>query len=822
MAIADAAQSPDPGIRDQVPEHLSKSRTLILCPSSLVENWFEEFYIWTPDDETTKENLGDVFKIYPLQTPFERVHTISKWYSRGGVLIISYDLFKGLVHSDKRTSRMRHSDKDDVKKKLLEGPNIIVADEAHKLKNKRTGVAQACSMFKSSSRIALTGSPLSNHLHDYYAMIDWIAPLYLGSPPQFKAKYEDPIKKGLYSESTRYERRRALMKLQVLKKDLEPKVNRHDITVLAGSVPPKVEFVITVPLTKVQEQAYAIYIEGLQDRSDNNVRVTNWLNNLSVLCNHPACFFERLKESPKSAKSRRPRVESDSDNPQFDLAIPETPEYPADDTTIARLLTPEALLKLTQLLESIQDLQSTVFSYRMQILERIVNESIKAGDKILLFSHSITTLDYIGRLLRKNNVRFSRLDGETAMGGRQAATKNFNDVTTNIPVYLISTKAGGVGLNIQGANRVVLVDFRFNPSDEEQAVGRAFRFGQTKPVFVYHLITGGTFEDVLHNQTIFKMQLASQVVDKKNLVALASRTKQYLFPPREVKQQDLSEYHGKDKVLDAVFAAEKSIAKMTLTETFKLEEKVTLTEEELQNVQQELADQRLQREDPGKWAQMNMERQAAELKARQNVAPATRPYAARRPSNGLMPPPPVPQRPLQQAVPGQMSSYPMPVQFAQQMYPYPASASQPLPSVPQQPPPVLPHAPVPPHAEPPALGPDLSLYNVTAPSEEPVTNGVNLVSVIHGSAALGGHPPSSSAPAASGGTTIASPPDEVQESPTPAVEMPENAEQQVGTNGRMEDRGEPEDSDDVEMSDVNGSAATGARDSGRSPSCRQQ
>lgn len=111
---------------------------------------------------------------------------------------------------------------------------------------------------------------------------------------------------------------------------------------------------------------------------------------------------------------------------------------------------------------------------------------------------------------------------------------------------------------------------------------------------------------------------------------------------------------------------------------------------------------------------------------------------------------------------------------------------------------------------------------MTAPSEEPVTNGVNLVSVIHGSAALGGHPPSSSAPAASGGTTIASPPDEVQESPTPAVEMPENAEQQVGTNGRMEDRGEPEDSDDVEMSDVNGSAATGARDSGRSPSCRQQ
>ena len=772
VTIASAAKSSDPKVVEQVPEHLRQSRTLVLCPSSLVENWFEEFAKWTPPD--SEEYLGPVYKIVTLQSPFERLHIIQKWHVEGGVLIISYDLFKALALPEKpeKVSRNKRSvpvklvkpvkrpshfdlkDQEAVVRQLTEGPNIIVADEAHKLKNKHTGVALACSKFKSKSRIALTGSPLSNHLHDYYAMIDWIAPRYLGDPAHFRAKYEDPIKKGLYSESTPSDRRRALMKLQVLKKDLEPKVNRHDISVLKGSIAPKVEFVITVAMTEIQEKAYAIYIEGLQDRSDNNVRVTNWLNNLSVLCNHPACFHEKLKEPPKPVKGAAQRLESDTDNPQADMLSEVPPESPnSDDSPIARLLTPEALVRLNQLFEPIQDLASLVYSHRMRIIRDIIHETIKAGDKILVFSHSIPTLNYIGGFLGQDGINYNRLDGETAIGGRQAATKSFNDAGADIPVYLISTKAGGVGLNIQGANRVILVDFRFNPSDEEQAVGRAFRFGQKKPVFVYHLINGGTFEDVLHNQSVFKMQLASRVVDKKNPIPWASRSKDYLFPPKKVDQKDLSEYHGRDKVLDAILAKEGYIRKISLTETFQVEDNVAFTEEELRDVRQELEDQRLQREDPDAWAKKNSERAAAA------ALKAPVPSGSRRVSNGTMGPPRPPGRPRAQqtAAPTQPTippPLPMPTQQAQQQSTFvnyqPGNRqfqrADLVTNIFRQ--------------EPPALAPDMSLHHSQGPSnywpsstpqhtpqQSPIMNGHNFFPTMN-TPSVNGHPPSSSATAA--------------------------------------------------------------------------
>ena len=108
-------------------------------------------------------------------------------------------------------------------------------------------------------------------------------------------------------------------------------------------------------------------------------------------------------------------------------------------------------------------------------------------------------------------------------------------------MLLISTRAGGQGLNIQSANRVIIFDFGFNPSWEEQAIGRAYRFGQTKPVFVYRFVAGGTFESNIYNTQMFKTSLASRVVDKKNPHRNAIRnTKEYLYPPKHVKHEDLS------------------------------------------------------------------------------------------------------------------------------------------------------------------------------------------------------------------------------------------------------------------------------------------
>lgn len=538
----------------------------------------------------------------------QRLAEVAAWHETGGVLILSYDIFRTWIHN--RETKQRGKPLDDqtharVRDQLLKGPNIIVADEAHKMKNRASGLSTAASLFESKSRIALTGSPLANNLIDYFTMVDWIAPGYLGEFIEFKANYVEPIEDGLYADSTYSERRKSLKKLQVLKEILNPKVNRADISVLKGSLPPKVEFVITVSLTDLQKKAYNLYVTSLlEEKLRGDVRsmmILSWLAILGLCCNHPACFKDRLLE--RANNQRRFTRRSDD----FDQE-----EMPGDEPISQIGLSESMIAAQEQLLSSVPDLDNPAHSHRAQILDRIISESIKAGDKVLVFSHSLSTLDYLEKLLISTGKRYSRLDGSTPVGVRQAATKNFNNATTLQQVFLISTRAGGLGLNIPGANRVVIYDFLFNPTWEEQAVGRAYRLGQKKPVFVYRFISAGTFEEVLHNKAVFKTQLAIRVVDKKNPVRWASKSLgDYLFPVKEVKEEDVSEYIGKDpRVLDKIIEDDKdrTIRKIALTETFQKEDNDKLTEEEKKDVQQELDDERLKRSDPEAYAKKMRER----------------------------------------------------------------------------------------------------------------------------------------------------------------------------------------------------------------------
>lgn len=206
------------------------------------------------------------------------------------------------------------------------------------------------------------------------------------------------------------------------------------------------------------------------------------------------------------------------------------------------------------------------------------------------------------------------------MGNRQSATKAFNKPDSD-QIYLISTRAGGLGLNIPGANRVVIFDFQFNPVWEEQAVGRVYRLGQQKPVFVYRFISGGTYEEKIFGKAIFKTHLANRVVDKKNPVRWASKSiGEYLRPAGSVPQKDLTEFIGKDPhVLDKIIAndngPEKIIRKITLTETLQREDNDNLTEEEKKGVEMHLSDERLKRTDPQAYYELMMRREADMAKA---------------------------------------------------------------------------------------------------------------------------------------------------------------------------------------------------------------
>jgi hypothetical protein len=249
--------------------------------------------------------LGRFFKIDSSKTN-DRLQIIDAWYVGGGVLILGYEMFRNFIHNqntEKRGKALDQSQHEQILEQLTRGPNIIVADEAHKMKNTSAAITTAASIFRSNSRIALTGSPLANNVLEYHTMIEWIAPNYLGPIVEFKAKYAEPIQDGTYFDSSPQERRTMYKMLGVLKEDLSPKVHRADMSVLKDALPPKVEFVITVPLTELQREAYSIYVQCMTSNSsgertkDGEFKQTtlwHWLAVLSLLCNHPDCFWRKV------------------------------------------------------------------------------------------------------------------------------------------------------------------------------------------------------------------------------------------------------------------------------------------------------------------------------------------------------------------------------------------------------------------------------------------------------------------------------------------------------------------------------------------------
>ncbi|OBT66036.1 hypothetical protein VE03_03149 [Pseudogymnoascus sp. 23342-1-I1] len=608
VAIAEAACSKDPSVSSQIPKRLKRSRTLILSPPGLMDNWMDELLTWVPEEDVGPK-IGRFRKVDSNLKFEKRLAEIDLWYENGGILLLGFEMFRSILNmgpKEDKKPRMDQATFEIVEEQLLRGPNIIIADEAHKLKNISSGLTIAATRFKSNSRIALTGSPLSNNVEEYHSMIEWIAPNYLGPIIEFRAKFVEPIQDGLYGNSTNAERRRGLKMLEVLKEDISPKVHRADSSVLKNDLKPKIEFIITVPLTDLQRDAYTIYVESmLESPLDQNqltgsgkLRQTtlwSWIGILALLCNHPVCFKDKLAERKNKA---------DIDN-KIRRAIPSSDGDTDEEIVMPGDISQTLISQVANLFHSYEpETENVNNSYKTRILVQILDASREAGDKVLIFSTTIATLDYLEKLFILTNRNYGRLDGSTPMAKRQGLTKEFN--TGDTEVYLISTTAGGLGLNLYGANRVIIFDFKWNPINEEQAVGRAYRLGQKKPVYVYRFIAGGTFEEKLHNKAVFKKQLASQLVDKLHIFAVARREKgEFLFKPKHVEQKDLANVRGMDPfVLDKILDSQTdtpSIRDIIMTDTFNRKGNDNLTAEERKEVRQLLQDEKLKRSDPVAW-----------------------------------------------------------------------------------------------------------------------------------------------------------------------------------------------------------------------------
>ncbi len=217
--------------------------TLVLTPVNTLTNWTEELRKWPPDEGKK------LFKIYHFRDRTKvsvRLKTLNEWHDVGGVMVISYDTFRNLVTTSPKKT-WTEAQAQDFRRLLLDpGPDIVIADEAHLIKSPTSARAKAAKQIRTKRRVALTGTPVQNNMMEYYCMVDWVRPNFLGTLADFRNRFENPINNGMSKDSKPEDIRKMQKRLFVLHDKLSSFVQRQDWKLLQKDLPLKEGFVLVL------------------------------------------------------------------------------------------------------------------------------------------------------------------------------------------------------------------------------------------------------------------------------------------------------------------------------------------------------------------------------------------------------------------------------------------------------------------------------------------------------------------------------------------------------------------------------------------------
>ena len=323
----------------------------------------------------------------------------------------------------------------------------IIIDEAHRLKNPKCKLALELATYPTRSRrVALTGTPLQNELHELWSLLNFLHPNIFNSCDNFEKWFATPF--ASMTVGAREEREKAvsmseeekLLVINRLHAILRPFMLRREKREVEKDLADKVEKVLRCELTPVQRLLYASIMEG-------KVAVHNRMIQLRKVCNHPLLFHPYVRHMPGAA------------------------QYECDDATIVE--------------------QCGKFA----LLDNILPKLKRTGHRVLIFNQMTKTMNVLEDYFRLRDYKFLRLDGTTATEDRSSALKEYNAVDSAYFIFILSTKAGGLGLNLQSADTVILFDSDWNPQNDLQAQARAHRIGQKQQVVVLRLITSSTVEE---------------------------------------------------------------------------------------------------------------------------------------------------------------------------------------------------------------------------------------------------------------------------------------------------------------------------------------
>uniref|UniRef100_A0A3B4Z7V8 RAD54 like 2 n=1 Tax=Seriola lalandi dorsalis TaxID=1841481 RepID=A0A3B4Z7V8_SERLL len=580
---------------------------LAIVPVNTLQNWLTEFNIWLPPQEALSPDTdpilvaGRTFKVHILndehKTTLARAKVVEDWSRDGGVLLMGYEMYrllsmkKSFVMGKKRKSKKPAGpiiidlDEEDRQQELMRGiekaiarpgPDVVICDEGHRIKNYHASTSQALKNIRSRRRVVLTGYPLQNNLIEYWCMVDFVRPDFLGTRQEFSNMFERPILNGQCVDSTPQDVRLMRYRSHVLHSLLEGFVQRRGHDVLRDQLPSKEEHVILVRLSPIQRALYTEFMKRFREAGNSGWLGLNPLKAFCVCCkiwNHPDVLYEALQKENQA---------NEQDLDLDDITSASNPRCPAPGAGLKAKVADSSNSKVNNLppLNPSQDRANQVITYewakdimsnyqtgvlqnsaKMVLLFYLIDESVRRGDKILVFSQSLSTLTVIEDFLSKRpipidiassdsqsqnwvrNLNYYRLDGSTSASERERLINQFNDTGNNTAwVFLLSTRAGCLGVNLIGANRVVVFDASWNPCHDAQAVCRVYRYGQRKPCYIYRLVCDYTLEKKIYDRQVSKQGMSDRVVDDLNPVLNFTR--------KEVESllHFVEEEHNMDKI----------------------------------------------------------------------------------------------------------------------------------------------------------------------------------------------------------------------------------------------------------------------------------
>ncbi|KAI6044689.1 P-loop containing nucleoside triphosphate hydrolase protein [Pisolithus marmoratus] len=449
-------------------------RALIVCPVSLINNWRAEFRKWLGRDRVGVFT-GEKDKSSIKHFINSRIHQI---------LVIGYEKLRGLLQVWILT--------DEVYSSPPIG--LIICDEGHRLKSANNKTSTMFKALRTPRRIILSGTPIQNDLSEFHAMADFCNPGLLDDYPTFRRVYEVPILKSRAPDCTAKELELGEARAAQLTAIGKSFVLRREASILKNYLPPKHEYVVFVTPTQLQLSMFAaiLHPEKLAALVEGSTAESLALiNMLTKVSNSPVLLKAQVDKAKlsKSSPIVRPGVMD-----ALDL-LPEN--TPMEDFSISGKLT-----ALANLLRAVRG---------------------HTEEKCIIVSHYTSTLNVIEAFCKKNSYTYLRLDGQVrllcAMRQQTPANKRqeFVNVFNKSPqqshfLFLLSAKAGGVGLNLIGASRLCLIDSDWNPSHDLQSMARIHRDGQRRPVFIYRFLTAGTIDEKIYQRQVTKIGLSDSLM----------------------------------------------------------------------------------------------------------------------------------------------------------------------------------------------------------------------------------------------------------------------------------------------------------------------